>query len=176
MRFARLLTIAALLALVLSPVPAAAVSFTLEDSEAGVQGTTVSFEGSITTDAGDFDPLFLNAITFTFLGPPQVIFDDLPFFNLPPELSFTGAGGRPTGTGVQVFFELFLGAAAPGTYSGSATILGGATIDDQTELGTQDFSLTIRPGQVGVPEPSTLLGLALGLGGLVAARRLKSRR
>ena len=90
--------------------------------------------------------------------------------------SMGAAGATPTPG--SLFFDItLLPSAAPGTYFGTFTILGGPTANDQATVGTEDFSVTLPPPTV--PESSTTLSLglllALGLGGVVvSARRRKA--
>jgi len=73
------------------------------------------------------------------------------------------------------FFDIFvdLNFNAYGTYSGSATLLGGAD-GAQDTLATKDFQVVVAP--MATPEPSSFLLFATGVTGFAGALRRKIRR
>ena len=142
-------------------------------SQAGKVPNTFHFTGTLTNPTGAV--VFLNGDSPTFNGPGTI--DDSAFLNnAPVSLGPTGSGSD-TYTGS--FFDITLpSSAAPSTYFGTFTVLGGPTTNDQMTVGTEDFSVMVLPSPA-VPEASTVVSLglllALGLGGLVVgARRRKA--
>ena len=118
--------------------------------------------------------VFLNGDSPTFNGPGTI--DDSAFLtNAPLSLGAMGSGSN-TYTGS--FFDIILpSSAAPGTYFGTFTVLGGPTANDQITVATKDFLVTVPPPAV--PEASTIVSLGLLLtlglgGGVVSARRRKT--
>ncbi|HEY6121855.1 MAG TPA: PEP-CTERM sorting domain-containing protein, partial [Pyrinomonadaceae bacterium] len=77
-------------------------------------------------------------------------------------------------TGLFAFFSLFVDAGvAPGTYSGTFTVLGGATDGAQDVTLTKDFNIVVGSSTQPVPEPTSMLLLGSGLGGAWLAKRRK---
>jgi hypothetical protein len=158
----------------------------LPASQAGNPGDTLNFTGMLSNPTAASDPnaysVFLNSDSPTFNGPGTI--DATPFFtNAPASLDPAGtmdANGNLTNTDTYngPFFDITLDPnAAPGTYNGTFTILGGADGNASDTVATQDFSVTVLPAAV--PEASSVVSLgvllALGLGGLVVStRRRKS--
>ena len=141
-------------------------------SQTGKVPNTFHFTGTLTNSTAA--EVFLNGDSPTFNGPGTI--DDSAFLtNAPLTL---GAMGSGSDTYTGSFFDITLpSSAAPGTYFGTFTVLGGPTASDQIAVATEDFLVTVPPPAV--PEASTtvLLGLllVLGLGGtVVSARRRKA--
>ncbi len=86
--------------------------------------------------------------------------NDLLFVNFPPSIP---ADGSATGTLFTVDLPLGM---TPGLYNGSYFIFGGLTPDDQDLLAEIDFQINAQPASSPIPEPSTWILLASGLGGL----------
>ncbi len=147
--------------------------------QAGNPGDTLYFTGTLSNMTAD--TVFLNSDSPTFNGPGTI--DDTPFFNNAPAsldpMGTMDANGNPTDTYNGPFFDITLNAnAAPGTYNGTFTILGGVDGNATDTVATQDFSVTVLP-VAAVPEASSVVSLgvllALGLGGLsVSTRRRKA--
>jgi hypothetical protein len=102
--------------------------------------------------------LFLNGSNFTIDDP--LVLNDLLFVNFPASIP---ANGNATGTLFTVDLPLGM---TPGLYNGSYFIFGGLTPDDQDLLAEIDFQINAQPATSPVPEPSTWILLASGLGGL----------
>lgn len=156
---------ALVLAVLLLVVPASADTLNLvlaNPVQYGSSGSTLTFDATLLAPLTNGATVFLNSDSFNFSGPGTI--DDSDFlFNYPltldPGDSFTGA-----------LFTLTLPANfAIGTYSGYFQILGGADDGSFDPLATVNF-------QVGaVPEPSTWLLLATGLG-LLTVCAIKRRQ
>jgi len=141
-------------------------------SQAGKVPNTFHFTGTLTNPTGAV--VFLNGDSPTFNGPGTI--DDSAFLNNAPLSLGPAGGGSDTYTGS--FFDITLpSSAAPSTYFGTFTVLGGPTANDLMTVGTEDFSVMVSPSPA-VPEASTTVSLglllALGLGGLVVAARRKN--
>ncbi|SRR5271156_3427592 len=139
-----------------------------QSSQTVNRGTTiVTFDATISNPSAT-DTIFLNAddsSTDSF----SMSVDDTPFFvNAPLFL------GPTSGSGPFALFNVDLAAnLAPGTYTGTFSILGGAdggTGTDFFDLADANFSVDITK-PVATPEPGTLLLLWAGLCLLVPRRR-----
>ena len=109
----------------------------------GQSGDVLAFFGTLTNGAGD--TVFLNADNLTLVGFPPGAIDDSPYFNNTPD-GFLGPNGS---TGNIELFDLTIPALPVGTYAGSFEVIGGATPDDQTILGSGDFTAAVVS-----PEPA----------------------
>lgn len=117
----------------------AALEFTLTPSvKSGALGTEITFSGTL-RNTSTTDNLFLNDIQFTISGASATaltpdsnsFFANVPGLLLPNEI-YTG----------PIFTILLKSTAAPGDYSGSVAILGGADILATTTLQTQSFQIS----------------------------------
>ena len=137
-------------------------------------GGVLNFSAALSNTTAS--PVFLNGDSLTFNGPASgLTLDDSPFLNNAP-LSL-GAASSSSGLYSGNLFTVSVGPfAQPGTYFGTFEILGGADANAQNEVAKADFSVTVL-APAAVPEASTTasfgLLMALGLGGLVVARRRK---
>jgi hypothetical protein len=137
------------------------LAINLDHSSLGASpGETVTFTGSLASQIAD--PLFINNAVFDFDGvTPLDLSGDATSILLDityPLTSFQVVGPLDLFT-VSVSSPF---APGPGLYTGVITLLGGVTDQDQTVLGSTDFSITV-PVTAAVPEPAewpVLLGSA----------------
>lgn len=135
--------------------------------QSGTIGSTIFYDATFVNTG--VSTLFLNSISFDFSGIPldTLTADDAPFFtNFPLSLN---AGDTFTGT---LFGINILPTAAPGSYSPTVLISGGATSVELSPLGgpgKESVPFTVNATAVAAPEPGALVLLALG--GAVALRR-----
>ncbi len=169
-RKAKQLSLALVALAVLFLLPAAAkadpIVLTLDATHTVAAGGTATFRGTF-SNVGPPDR-FVNSVSFTFSGGfANFTFDPSAFFAAVPQLVPAGFSVGPTN-----FFDIAVSAlAAPGLYTGSFTVLGGATDSDNNPLATKDFTLLVQGAQTAVPEPASMFLLASGLGGAALARR-----
>ena len=138
-----LIAMSALAVLVIIPtaVKADPITFTLDDNHSVAAGSSVTFFGTLSN--GGPPTTFLNGLSFSFASgaPGSITFDDAAFFALPASLI---AGGS---TGLVAFFDAVVSALVPpGVYVGTVSVLGGDNANADDILGTQEFSITVRPG------------------------------
>ena len=178
------LALAALAVLLLLPaaVKADPIVITLDDARTVASGFTVTFQGTLAnTGPGN---RYVNAVGFSFSGGfADFTFDPSDFFAAVPQ--FFPTGSATPGFPVPVdFFDLIVSASvAPGTYTGSFSVLGTSCdpndpmcMETDTTLGTQDFTLVVQGAGAAVPEPATMFLLATGLGGAALAKRRARRK
>lgn len=157
-------------ALLMAPVTAQAVSFTVDASHEVVLGGSVDFSATLTMTQGDPDPLYLNAIAITLAGPGLTTNDDPFFVSWPFQLDSTTPGLTDTFTGPLFTVSADLTAVPPGPYLGSVSlILGSDDPDFELEV-TRSFEVTVQRQTV-VPEPLTVALLGLGVTGLAMRQR-----
>lgn len=162
------------LLLLAAPAAHAQFNFALTPSQTGMVGDTLTFTGAIANQGNS--AVFLNGGGVTF-SAPNIMADDSPFFGSAP-LSLAPAGSLGSAYSGP-FFTLAIGPAAqPGTYFGTFGIVGGADALASDTLATRNFSVTVSSAPT-VPEasPAVSLGLmlALGAGGVLAARRKSAK-
>ena len=146
-------------------VPAfSAMLFTLENSPfTAAAGDTVTFQGTITPDAGQ--DTFLTGISYAYSGGAGAYLtgDVLTFFGNVPGLFLTT---DPAYTGV-VFSVAIDPLTPPGTYNGTVTLRGGADEFADNPIVSSAFRVVVAPE----PETLGIAGMAL-----VALVRLRTRR
>ena len=155
------------LTLVADAALATPISFTLASSLLTTQpGTSVTFTGTVADTGGS--PTFLNGDTATFAAP--LLLNDTPFF-----LNFPFVLTPLQSVTAQIFVvSVPLGTAA-GLYSGSFSILGGATPSALNTLASQPFAVSVTPNAP-VPEPGTAVLCLLGLGTAETVSAWRRRR
>jgi hypothetical protein len=135
------------------------IVFNLDGSNSGTPNSVVSFRGTL-TNVGP-PAVFLNGYNFS-LTASGLTLDDRPFFSLPLSL----APNQTTGF-VELFRITIGGSVSPGTFTGTFTILGGPTPNSFDNLAQQNFQISVVPSAI--PEPTTLVLLSIGMGGVIAA-------
>jgi hypothetical protein len=120
-------------------------------------GDTIEFFGTMTNDSAN--TIYLNADDLNLNGLSLTTTDQF-YNNVPIALAPSGQAGDSSSD-----IELFDVTAssplldAPGTYTGTYTLIGGTDGNAQNNLGTANFSVTtLAP----VPEPSTIYLLLTG--------------
>ena len=161
----KVLLVALSLTLVADAAHATPISFTLASSLLTTQpGLSVTFTGTVAETGGS--STFLNGDTLNIAAP--FLLDDTPFF-----VNFPLALAPLQSVTAQIFIvSVPLGTAA-GLYSGSFSILGGATPSALNTLASQPFAVSVVTPNAPVPEPGTAALCLLGLGtaGVVSAWR-----
>ena len=146
-------------------VPAfSAMLFTLGNSPfTAAAGDTVTFQGTITPDAGQ--DTFLTGISYAYSGGAGAYLtgDVLTFFGNVPGLFLTT---DPAYTGA-VFSVAIDPLTPPGTYNGTVTLRGGADEFADNPIVSSAFQVVVAPE----PETLGIAGIAL-----VALVRLRTRR
>jgi hypothetical protein len=140
---------------------------------AGSPGDTLTFRGSLGTTTSDLGyDAFLNSASITLAGPWDWSLDTTPFLiNAPLQLA-NGAASEPFD-----FFSVTIPLGlAPGLYAGDLTVLGGATADSEVVLGNSSFQVQVAGQNTAVPELSSLLMTAAGLGSALLLRGVRRRR
>ena len=124
--------------------------------QTGTPGSTVSFDATVLAVSDKLGPVYLNADNYSLSGP--LTLDDSGFLlNFPLVMS---AGDSVT----DLLFTVSLPAGlAPGTYTGSFSILGGLNPDAQGTLDTVDFTINTSA----VPEPGTWMLIGTGMAALM---------
>ncbi len=158
-------------ALLMAPVTARAMSFTVDASHEVVQGGSVDFNATLTLDANDPDPLDLLGVDITLSGLGLTL-DDSPFFSGWP-LQLDSANPGFSGPLFTVLADLT--AVPPGPYVGSVRIRASDPANAAVDLYTdwQTFEVTVR-GTPAIPEPATMGLMALGVA-VFATRRKPAR-
>jgi hypothetical protein len=152
---------------------ASTITFTLNPaSQSGAPGTTLIFSGSFTNTTPD--PVFLNSLQFSSIFST----DSTPFLVNSPNCAADPAGSCLDGFGGSGSIDLFMltipipFTQGPGIYQETVTLLGGADVNAQINLGSAIYTVDVGGA---VPEPSSV-GLALfGCAALVALGRRRSR-
>ena len=172
-KVSRRLAAKAALAAVLLTIPAtaqAAVVFTLDALRTVAQGSSVTFNGTLTNTGPD--TVFINGTSIT-MGGSGLTPDDTPFFlNVPQTL------GSGESTGLVGMLDVFADLSAPtGTFLNAFTIQGGANSNAQDELAFQGFSVTVTPAATtAVPEPATWTMMLFGFGLIGGTTRYRRRK
>jgi hypothetical protein len=142
------------------------VDITLQESTlSGAPGSELEFFGNLTNTTGS--DVFLNADNFNLTGLPLGSIDDSPFFDNTP----SGFLGPLASSGVIGLFNITIPAGfATGSYDGTFQILGGATVSDQTVVGSADFTAQVTSTPVtSTPEAGSMVPTLAVLLALVAA-------
>jgi hypothetical protein len=129
--------------------------------QSGAAGDTLSFTATVTAVSDGLGPVYLVSDSAGITGPSSLNVDDTPFlFNFP----FVMSGGD---TLTDVLFTVTLPSdLAAGSHTGYFSILGGLDPDSTSVLATADFTIDATSASA-VPEPSTYLLMATGLGALL---------
>jgi hypothetical protein len=148
------------------------VDITLQESTlAGAPGSVLEFFGNLTNTTGS--DVFLNADNFNLTGLPLSSIDDSPFFDNTP----SGFLGPLASSGLIGLFNITIPAGfAAGSYDGTFQILGGGTVDDQTVVGSADFTAQVTSTTSTTPEPGSMVLVLIGLVLAAVAARLRGGR
>jgi len=150
------------------PACADTVTFALDNANlTGAAGDTLTFSATVTTPAGNGGDVYLNGLTLTDVSPLTTDITDF-LLDFPFTLSVSDSAGG------DLFTVVLPSVLAPGTYYGTATLLGGGDFSAQDDLGSQLFSITVLGGTSPVPEPGGPALVLTGVSGVLAM--LKGRR
>lgn len=141
------------------------ITFTLSSSLLpATAGTSVTFTGTLTDIGGTVT--FLNGDNVN--GPLPA--DDTPFLtNFPLFLTPFGSFTAP------MFVVTVPLLTAPGIYTGTFTVLGGASPTALTTLAAQTYGVSVTATATAVPEPASIWLLATGGAALLARHRGRRR-
>lgn len=156
MKTLRLLLVAGLLLLGSVTTARAQLSLTFTDTLlTGAPGTTLTFAATLLNTG--VTELFLNSDNFSLTGAGLTL-DDTPFFtNVPSSLA---SGAFFTG---PIFDVVLAPTALPGNYTGTFTVLGGASSTASDTLASENFQVNVVLPQQGIiPEPGVGILLAAG--------------
>lgn len=169
--FLLMTAVLALLAILPAAAQADPVTITLQDTLVIAQGgSALGVQGSLAN--GGSPTFFITSGSLSITGPAGITFDDSAFLANAPMSLAPGAN-----SGLFSFFDIFVDlTVAPGTYSGTFTVVGGPTDGSQAVTLTQDFNIVVRSSTQNVPEPTSMLLLSSGLGGAWLARRRKQKK
>jgi len=120
--------------------------------QSGIPGSTLTYQGSITSLVGFDVPL--DSLTFNISAPFSITdFDSTPFLTLWPLTLTAGSSFGP-----QDLFTVTIGpAVAPGVYTANVAILGASTL-----LADAAFQIDVTADSP-IPEPGTLGLVALAI-------------
>ena len=138
-----------------------------DPNQIGAAGQTLNFFGTITnTDSPGSQPVYLNIDSLNFGLNSATVVDNF-FTNVP----FSLAAGASSGD--FDLFDVTLGSAPSGTYSGTYGLLGGmdgGTLTAQDNLAQASFSVSVTP------EPGYFVLLGIGLVSMYWLQRRRRRQ
>jgi hypothetical protein len=146
------------------------LNLTMTDAnQSVVQGTTtVEFDASV-VNPSTTDTIYLNGDDLA-TSSPLVSIDDSPYGAWPLSL----APGDSFGPAALFFVDLPAD-LAPGEYTGTFSITGGADGGTFDDLADANFTIDVTGSSVVTPEPGTWLLLCAGLLALFGLRRSRGR-
>jgi hypothetical protein len=141
--------------------------FTNPDQSA-VAGDTVEFDATI-INLDLSKGLYLNGDNMAWLDSP-LTYDNTAFWTLALSAPLSPAGD-PGNSYSGALFDVTVPLGTAGTYEGEYQVFGGSSSDASDLLADQDFTITVGSEASPVPEPSGLLLLLTGMGGLAGTLR-----